>query len=236
MAQRDKKTTPSPSTGAGTGTGSEGLTVKQQRDARRQQKVAALKREQARAKRGRVLGITGAAVAGVAVVGVVVAAVVTSGTPRQDRDSITVAGEQTFDDLTANHVTGTVDYPQTPPVGGDHAAVWMNCGVYTEPVPTENAVHALEHGAVWFAYDPEQVDDAQVEALRDLAPDTYSVVAPWPDLDTPMAVSAWGAQLTFDDVDDPAVGDFVTKYWKSTNAPEPGAACTGGVDGPGRIA
>lgn len=226
MAQRDKKTTP-PST--------DGLTVKQQRDARRQQKLAALKREQARARRGRVIGVTTASVAGLAAVGLVVAFVVTSGTPRQDRDSITVAGERTFDDLTANHVTGTVDYEQVPPVGGDHAAVWMNCGVYEQPVPNENAVHALEHGAVWFAYDPDQVDDEQVEAIRDLAPDTYSVVAPYPGLDTPLAVSAWGAQLAVDDVEDPAVQDFVTKYWKSTNAPEPGAACTGGIDGPGRI-
>lgn len=215
--------------------GAPGLTVKQQRDARRQEKLAALKREQARSKRNRVIGITTAAVAGVAVLGLVVTFVVTSGQPRQDPASIDVAGEQTFDDLTANHVAGTVDYEQTPPVGGDHAAVWMNCGVYSEPVPDENAVHDLEHGAVWFTYDPEQVTEQQIDDVRALAPDTYSVVSPYPGMDSPMAVSAWGAQLTFDEVDDPAVADFVTKYWKSTNAPEPGAACTGGIDGPGRI-
>ena len=226
--RRPRPTTP------GTG-GAQGPTVKQQRDARRQEKLAALKREQARAKRNRVLGIAAAGVAGVAVLGLVVTYVVTSGEPRQDPASIDVAGVQTFDDLTANHVAGTVDYEQTPPVGGDHAAIWMNCGVYSEPVPDENAVHDLEHGAVWFTYDPDQVSEQQIDDLRALAPDTYSVVSPYPGMETPMAVSAWGAQLTFDEVDDPAVADFVTKYWKSTNAPEPGAACTGGIDGPGRL-
>ena len=226
--RRPRPTTP------GTG-GAKGPTVKQQRDARRQEKLAALKREQARAKRNRVLGIAAAGVAGVAVLGLVVTYVVTSGEPRQDPASIDVAGVQTFDDLTANHVAGTVDYEQTPPVGGDHAAIWMNCGVYSEPVPDENAVHDLEHGAVWFTYDPDQVSEQQIDDLRALAPDTYSVVSPYPGMETPMAVSAWGAQLTFDEVDDPAVADFVTKYWKSTNAPEPGAACTGGIDGPGRL-
>ena len=57
--------------------------------------------------------------------------------------------------LQHQHVTGPVDYTITPPVGGPHNAVWMNAGVYTKPVPTERAVHNLEHGAVWITYDPD---------------------------------------------------------------------------------
>jgi hypothetical protein len=44
-----------------------------------------------------------------------------------------------------NHVNGPVTYSVTPPVGGDHNAEWMNCGVYDKPVPVERAVHNLEH-------------------------------------------------------------------------------------------
>ena len=51
-----------------------------------------------------------------------------------------------------NHVTGPVTYSVTPPVGGDHNAIWMNCGVYSQQVPTERAVHNMEHGAVWITY------------------------------------------------------------------------------------
>lgn len=53
--------------------------------------------------------------------------------------------------LARNHITGTFKYPTDPPVGGPHNPVLLNCNgdVYTEPVRNENAVHSLEHGAVW---------------------------------------------------------------------------------------
>ena len=58
----------------------------------------------------------------------------------------------TFTGLTRNHTTKPVQYPQNPPVGGDHSAQYLTCGVYTSPVPNENGVHDLEHGAVWITY------------------------------------------------------------------------------------
>ena len=47
-------------------------------------------------------------------------------------------------------------YGVNPPAGGDHWSRWLNCGVYTEPQVNEHAVHALEHGAVWITYDPDE--------------------------------------------------------------------------------
>ena len=85
-------------------------------------------------------------------------------------------------------------YEQTPPVGGDHNPTWLNCGVYTAPVPNELAVHALEHGAVWVTYRSDLPAD-QVERLVDVVPDTYMVVSPFEDLPAPVVASAWGAQL-----------------------------------------
>src|SRR6516165_4733495 len=63
------------------------------------------------------------------------------------------------------HVPGPVRYSVTPPVGGDHNAIWMNCGVYDKPVPTERAVHNLEHGAVWITYQPS-LPKSEVNQLR----------------------------------------------------------------------
>src|SRR5919106_1309524 len=71
-----------------------------------------------------------------------------------------IEGVESFGKQSNDHVSGTVPYDQTPPVGGDHAAKWQNCGFYSEPVANENAVHSLEHGAVWIAYKPGLPDAA----------------------------------------------------------------------------
>ncbi len=217
------------------------LTVKQQRDARRAEKVAALKKKQAAEKRNRVIAIVLGSVAVAAVIGLVITLVVTGGSTREqqqaagDGDGSSVEGIELFPDVTANHVEGPVTYEQTPPAGGDHAAAWLNCGIYDQPVPTENAVHDLEHGAIWVTYNPDEVTGADLEALRDAVPDTYLTMSPWPDLDAPVVASAWGAQVALDGVDDERLQQFIDAYWQSPDAPEPGAACTGGVDAPGLV-
>lgn len=219
-------------------------TVKQQREAQRAAKVAALKKKQATEKRNRLIGILSAVVGGVAVLALIVAIVVMNPakTPTtgedpvaQDRNSIEIEGLETFDALTATHVEGAVEYAMTPPAGGDHAAAWLNCGVYSEPQANENAVHSLEHGAVWVTYDPEQVDGAGLETLRAALPSTYIVLSPFEGLPAPVVASAWGAQVQLDGPDDERLESFLQKYWKSPAAPEPGALCTGAVTGPGKV-
>ncbi len=127
------------------------------------------------------------------------------------------------------------EYDMNPPAGGDHYAAWLNCGIYDEPQENENAVHSLEHGAVWVTYDPDALSDDEISTLRNEVPSTYSVLSPYPDLPAPVVISAWGAQVQLDGVDDPRLQSFIQKYWKSAAAPEPGALCTGAVDGPGLV-
>ncbi|MBF6505869.1 DUF3105 domain-containing protein, partial [Nocardia farcinica] len=121
---------------------------------------------EAKAERRRKVLVGAGALTAIAVVGGLVTLAVIQNPPPQAREDIEIAGLQTFEGLSANHVSTPVDYEQSPPVGGDHASAWLNCGVYTEPVPNENAVHALEHGAAWVAYDSEALSQEQVDALR----------------------------------------------------------------------
>lgn len=212
------------------------LSQKQQRADRRAAKVAALKKQQAAEKRKRIIGFSVAGVVAAGVIGAVIASVVLSSTPAVERADISITGLETFDGLSADHVGTVIDYEQTPPAGGDHAGAWLNCGVYTEPQQNENAVHSLEHGAVWITYNPDVVSGDDLETLYDAAPSGYSVVSPFPGLESPVVISAWGAQVALDGVSDPRMQQFVDKYWQSPDAPEPGAACTGAIDGPGKIA
>jgi len=215
------------------------LTIKQQREQRRAAKVAVLKKQEAVARRNRLIGIIAASAAGAGILALVIVFIVTSSTPKPDPDSIEITGLKTWNDLASVHVEEAVDYQakygMSPPAGGDHNAVWLNCGAYDQPQPNENAVHALEHGAIWVTYDAAALDDSEVESLRHAVPSTFAIVSPYADLPAPVVVSAWGAQVQLDGADDERLASFITKYWKASSAPEPGAACTGGLDGAGKI-
>lgn len=216
------------------------LTVKQEREQRRLAKVEAFKKQQAKAKRNRIIAITLSSVAALAVVAIIVTVVITSSTPRRDPSEIDIAGIQTWSDIDYNHVETPVDYEEqygmNPPAGGSHSQYWLNCGIYEEEQPAENAVHSLEHGAVWVTYNPAMVGEDGVQALRDALPSSYIILSPSEDLDASVVASAWGAQVKLDGVDDERLGDFVEKYWQSGDVPEPGARCDGVLDGPGKVA
>jgi hypothetical protein len=212
-------------------------TIKEQRAEKRAAQLEAFKKKEAAAKRNRILGIVAAVAALLLVVGTVATVLVINAAPREP---VVISGDyadrlELYPDLDATHTETRVSYDQTPPVGGPHNPAWLNCGVYDEPQQNENVVHTLEHGAVWIAYDPATTTDAEVAALVALAPDTYSVVSPYEGLGDAKAISAWGAQLFFTDVADPAVEDFLTEFYRSPNSPEPNAPCTGALDGPGKV-
>lgn len=214
-------------------------TIKEQRAQKRAAQLEAFKKKEAAAKRNRLLGIIAAVVALLLVVGTVATVLVFNAIPRQIDEEL-VSGDyedrlQLYPDLDATHTDTRVSYDQSPPVGGPHNPAWLNCGVYDEEQQNENVVHTLEHGAVWIAYDPATTTDDEIAALVALAPDTYTVISPYEGLGEAMAISAWGAQLLFTDVDDPAVEDFLTEFWRSPTSPEPNAPCTGALDGPGKV-
>lgn len=140
-------------------------------------------------------------------------------------------GVQRFEFPTRNHVEGAVPYEQTPPAGGDHAPEWLNCGAYAEPIPSENAVHSMEHGAAWITYRPDLPAD-QVASMNDLARDDFIIVSPFPDLPAPIVATAWGRQLQLQEVDDDALAQFLRSFRLGPNTPELGAPCSGGIGTP----
>ncbi|MEW2417942.1 DUF3105 domain-containing protein [Streptomyces sp. NPDC046866] len=146
-----------------------------------------------------------------------------------------VAEEQSWDPKTLgrNHVETPVSYPMNPPVGGDHHPRWMNCNgdVYKNPVPQVNAVHSLEHGAVWVTYN-EKAPQADIDQLADRVSKTpYTLMSPVKEQSGTITLSAWGKQVTVDSAADPRVKQFFTKYVQGPQTPEPGAACTNGLAG-----
>lgn len=143
-----------------------------------------------------------------------------------------IAGVKSYSNLSRNHVSGTVKYPQTPPVGGDHNPVPQNCGIYTDPVTTENAVHSMEHGAVWVTYQPG-IGAAQIATLAaDVRGKEYTLMSPYPTEPAPITLTAWGKQLTVNSASDARIAKFIKTYAAGPQTPEPGAPCSGGVGTP----
>lgn len=138
-----------------------------------------------------------------------------------------VEGITEYSDLSQDHVTGSVEYDQGPPVGGDHSDIAQDCGFYDLPIADEHAVHSLEHGAVWITYMPDLADD-ELKTLRDdMGTNGYVLMSPYEGQDSPVVLSAWGIQLKVDTADDPKVEQFLNKYVQGEQTLEPGAACAG---------
>jgi hypothetical protein len=123
-----------------------------------------------------------------------------------------------------------VAYDRYPPVGGPHDPMWAACDgvVYESPVRDEMMVHALEHGAVWIAYNPDTVSAEVLVSLRQLVPTvSYMVMSPYPGIETPLSLQAWGHQLGLDTETDPRFQQFVLALLRNPYlTPEPNATCS----------
>ncbi|MGL5858386.1 MAG: DUF3105 domain-containing protein [Angustibacter sp.] len=208
-------------------------------DARdRAARVAAMRAAQQRKERRRTIVIIGVALVTVlAIAAAVTVAIVREQNQKERLEAAAkapISGVQEFKNLGRKHVQTPVTYPQNPPAGGDHTPVWTNCGVYTNQLANEPAVHSMEHGAVWITYRPGLAKD-QLDRLTRLAEARdYVLLSPYEGLPSPVVASAWGLQLKLENASDPRLERFLVKYVQGPQTPEPGSACTGGLDGAGQ--
>ena len=144
----------------------------------------------------------------------------------------TITGIVTYSNLSRDHKEGPLSYPQTPPVGGTHSATWQNCGIYSSPVHNENAVHSLEHGAVWITYQPGLSQQAVEQLQNVVRGHDHALLSPYLGLPSPIVTTAWGIQLQVKDASDARLAQFLSKYENGSQTPEPGAACSGGTGVP----
>ncbi len=129
------------------------------------------------------------------------------------------------------HVEATqrVAYDKTPPYGGPHDGVWADCNgtVYPKAVRTENMVHALEHGSVWIAYNPDKIKGKALNTLKSkVQGQPYMLMSPWPGLDKPISMQSWGHQLKLTSVTDGRIDEFIKSLRENQyQNPEPGGRC-----------
>jgi hypothetical protein len=125
-------------------------------------------------------------------------------------------------------------YNSKPPTSGPHWSILGEApvpwGIYREPVLDEAQVHNLEHGGVMIQYNCRDCPDlvAQLEgfynrysAARPLPrypQSTKLIVAPYYDMPSRIALTAWGRIDTLDAYDEARITRFVDAY--RDNGPE----------------
>ena len=128
------------------------------------------------------------------------------------------------------HVTGAVSYDTSPPIGGNHSPYWGDCSgtVYTNAIANENAVHMLEHGAVWITYNPTTLPASDVSTLAALVNgQDRMAMSPYPNLDSPISIQSWGYQLKVSSPTDPRIQKFIDALrYNPKTTPEYGATCS----------
>jgi hypothetical protein len=146
-----------------------------------------------------------------------------------------ISGVQTYPDKSVyhNHVT-EVKTPEgnIPPAFGEHLNAWQNCGIYDQPIGLGNALHSMEHGAVWLTYRAD-LDGSQVSELQNLVRGhAYVLMSPYLPQSDPVVLTAWGVQLVINSLPDDRIAKFIAYYELGPQNPEPGAPCSGAIGTP----
>lgn len=129
-----------------------------------------------------------------------------------------------------NHInSGTVNYDTTPPTGGDHSPYPADCSgtVYPNAIANENAVHSLEHGAVWITYKPGLAKSDVDQLAKLVNGQNQMLMSPYPGLSSNISLQSWGYQLKVSSASDPRIQEFIDALrYNPKTTPEYGADCS----------
>lgn len=161
-------------------------------------------------RRRQILWIGGGVVAVLALVGLILAGRSLGGP--QPGEAVQGMGNPHLQNLGDPHAP----YNSSPPTSGPHVEMHAEQKISTEPVVPEIQVHELEHGGVFVQYNC-QVYDGDCEALAGeladiVSPYSQVFVAPYPDMDTPIALTAWERIDKLDTVDRGRIEAFIKAY------------------------
>mgnify|MGYP001607202125 CR=1 FL=1 len=107
-----------------------------------------------------------------------------------------------------------IPYTTDPPTHGPHTTFLTRWGVYKEPVPKAILIHNMEDGGVVIWYNPSLLSLEGLRLLTDIVQGypQHVVLAPYPSLTTPVALTAWGRILRLTALDAGKVLDFINAY------------------------
>ena len=119
-------------------------------------------------------------------------------------------------DLGNQHIptasTPHAPYNSDPPTSGPHLPYIAPWGVHVRPIPPELQVHNLEDGGVLVQYNCECPDlVAKLMAVVQKY-DRQVILAPYPPMKSPIALTAWTRIDTLADFDEKRIVRFIEAY------------------------
>jgi hypothetical protein len=115
-----------------------------------------------------------------------------------------------------NHIQIPTDphipYNSVPPTSGPHLPYIAKWGISKTPIINELQVHNLEDGGVMIQYNCKNCDLLIAQLEKFTVKYNRVIVAPYPDMKTPIAVTAWGRIDTMDQPDEARIERFIKAY------------------------
>ncbi|RMF27129.1 MAG: DUF3105 domain-containing protein [Cyanobacteria bacterium J083] len=110
-------------------------------------------------------------------------------------------------------VTEKVKYNSNPPTSGPHYDTPAPWGIYDKAPLDEQLVHNLEHGGIIISYHPAQIQAKELEKLRQQTRQLQKInpriiLTPRINLDTKIAVTAWGYLQKLENYDSKQIEAF----------------------------
>ena len=121
-----------------------------------------------------------------------------------------------FPDLGNEHIQppSKARYNSYPPTSGPHYNGIAPWGIHNTPIPNELQVHNLEDGGVMVQYSCPEGCNNLVTQLTNLVEryDHDVILAPYPDMESRIALTAWNRLETLDEFDEDRIIKFIKTY------------------------
>ncbi|MEE8448634.1 MAG: DUF3105 domain-containing protein [Thermodesulfobacteriota bacterium] len=122
--------------------------------------------------------------------------------------AVSIIGNQHLRSLTTPHIP----YNSDPPTSGPHVSSVARWGVHTRPIPRELQVHNLEDGGVFIQYSCKDCDELIKKLEEIVLRYPYTILAPYPEMDSKIASTAWGRIDQFSEFDKKRIIRFIEAY------------------------
>lgn len=103
-------------------------------------------------------------------------------------------------------------YNTDPPTSGPHFEGHAEQKISSKLVPKEIMVHELEHGGVYILYNCQDCEDLIAKLEKVARAHDHVLMAPYPEMETRIALTAWGRLAKLNDYDEKLIINFINSF------------------------